>query len=220
MAQGRDVYLVWRIPLVFLCCYVNSWVLKGLLWCMGDIETILTRSKTRRQQFYERMSNVVASVSMLQKKKCIACPTEFWVEPAELKWKTLCDKCYETYPHRKCRNCGNNLAIDSPKWAKVCTSCWVEKRKQTHEECPTCPPVRAKQLRKKKTDKCCKDCAKELMQQLSADDFSHKLKRAREEESKKEEKPATELSCDERTLLLSLLKKEKESQAAANVQSA
>lgn len=63
------------------------------------------------------------------------------------------------------------MPLDAKKWQKTCTSCWVEKRQQTHSPCPTCPPAKATHLRKKKEEACCKDCLAELAAQISADDF-------------------------------------------------
>lgn len=119
---------------------------------------MLTRSAVQRELFYDRMTDVVSSVQKPVVTKCAGCQGVLIVEPTEVKWKTLCDDCYEAHPHRKCQNCDRNLSLKSKKWTKLCTSCFLDKRQRTHAICPLCPPEFAKQLRRKINSPACKEC--------------------------------------------------------------
>lgn len=96
----------------------------------------------------------------MPKRNCSFCKEQ--KIPADApEWKQVCGPCFREHS-RKCEDCDKNIAPNAPKYQKRCHGCFLAKRSQTHNPCPTCPPHLAKHLRKLKADPMCTTCKKAL----------------------------------------------------------
>ena len=90
-------------------------------------------------------------------RECERCRQEFAWDGQE--YKTHCENCYKSVT-RPCMSCAGNLKPGSPKWMRVCTSCYLEKKKATHGTCDFCPEERRQYLSRKLSRPACDACLK------------------------------------------------------------
>jgi hypothetical protein len=94
-------------------------------------------------------------------KPCAGCK-EYKVKAVE-KFRTLCKECWARKEEflRICIECKDRVIPEkAQKWVKTCTTCYLNKKREKYEECPTCEGDLAKMLRKRKTAPACRDCMK------------------------------------------------------------
>ena len=92
-------------------------------------------------------------------RECSRCD-EKKIPSTEPDWKTVCAECY--LQGRDCNLCGQKISPSAPKFAKVCHSCFLDKRAKTHAKCTSCKGDKANHLRRLKSEPFCKDCMKNL----------------------------------------------------------
>lgn len=92
-------------------------------------------------------------------KECSRC-NELKIPESEPSWKTVCTACY--LDGRDCKECGQKISPNAPKFARTCHSCFMEKRSKTHAKCSSCKGEKANHLRRLKSQPFCNDCMQNL----------------------------------------------------------
>lgn len=90
-------------------------------------------------------------------KQCEGCKL-FVIKACE--WRKLCLECYRTKNFKRvCEQCGCR-PVDSrqPSYIKTCTRCYLDKKRTTHDRCPTCVGQAAKMLKRRIGHPSCRDC--------------------------------------------------------------